>query len=224
MDLFLDRRDAGRKLADKLSNVDSEGEICVLALPRGGVPVALEVAASLNAPLDLLFVKKIGAPGEPELALGAVSEGGEVHWKREILDYLSIPPAKLEKLAEAKRAELRERLKQWRAGRKPLDVSEKTVIVADDGLATGATMAAALKYLRTQRPKKIVVAVPTASHEAVETIRTLCDELIVLATPEPFISVGQWYRHFDQVSDEEVRSSLLNRPALSRCGRSFLPR
>ncbi|MGZ3723003.1 MAG: phosphoribosyltransferase family protein, partial [Bdellovibrionales bacterium] len=208
MDLLKDRHEAGLLLAEKLSEMNLGRELCVLALPRGGVPVAWEISQQLKCPLDLLFIKKIGAPGQQELAIGAISEDADIHWQRETIDYLKIPHVKMQELAQAKKKELQAQVKKWRAVQKAVDVERKIVIVVDDGLATGATMIAALQFLRKKRPQKIIVAIPVASETAVSRVAPWCDEMLYLETPTPFFGVGQWYKDFTQVTDEEVRSLL----------------
>lgn len=209
MELLKDRHEAGRLLAEIISEkLQGERDICVLALPRGGVPVGWEVAHTLNCPLDVLFVKKIGAPGQPELAIGAVSEGGKVIWQQETVDWLKISADQLKELASNKQNELKAQVNKWRKDRTVTDVKDKTVVVVDDGLATGATMIAALRVLRKKSPRKIMVAVPVSSENAKRLVTEFCDEMVILETPQPFFAVGQWYVDFTQVTDEEVRNLL----------------
>lgn len=207
MDLFRDRHEAGELLAEKLEEMNLGREVCVLALPRGGLPVAREISDRLKCPLDMLFVKKIGAPHHQEFAIGAVSET-EIIWHQESIDFLKLNKKELKELAQAKQIELKTRLNKWRKGKPAIDVKGKTVIVVDDGLATGATMSAALISLRKQGPKKIIVAVPVASETAAQAIAALCDHAVVLQIPRPFFAVGQWYQDFTQVTDEEVQNLL----------------
>jgi putative phosphoribosyl transferase len=204
MKLFKDRHEAGVLLAEKLGGLNLDREICVLALPRGGVPIAWEISKRLKCPLDLLFIKKIGAPDQPELAIGAVSEDSEVHWQKPTLDWLGISSSKLQELAFAKKEELRAQVTKLRKGRPFIEVKRKTAIVVDDGLATGATMTAALQFLGKLNPKRIVVAVPVASESAANAIAPWCDDIVILEVPTSFYGVGQWYQDFNQVSDVEV--------------------
>lgn len=189
MELLRDRSHAGILLAEILCAKNLGRNICVLALPRGGVPVAWEIARRLQCSLDLLFVKKISAPHNEELAIGAISESGP-EWRQDIIDYLRISAKQLKERAQLKRKELRDQLTRWRKGRNPVSVKGKTAVVVDDGLATGATMVAALKFLREKKPKKIIVAVPVASRRAMDAIANLCDEQLILNTPKSFFSVG----------------------------------
>ncbi|MGE4131956.1 MAG: erythromycin esterase family protein [Bdellovibrionales bacterium] len=207
MSLFKDRHQAGALLAEKLIDVNLGREVCVLALPRGGVPLGWEIAQKLNCPLDLVFVKKIGAPHHEELAIGAISEAG-AEWRQDAIDYLEISSKKLKELARAKQKDLKIQLSKWRKGREPVDVKGKTVVVVDDGLATGATMVAALNFLRKKSPHRLIVAVPVASSTAAAAIAPVCDESVILQRPEPFFSVGQWYQDFTQVTDEGVKNLL----------------
>lgn len=208
MSLFRNRREAGGLLAEKLSELNLGRETCVLALPRGGVPIAWEISQQLKCPLDLVFIKKIGLAGQQELAIGAISEDSEVHWQRETIDWLGLKSSHLESLVSSKQKELQAQVKKLRKGRPAIDVKEKTVIVVDDGLATGATMIAALQFIRKNGPKRILVAVPVASDSAVDAIAPWSDETVVLEVPRPFFGVGQWYKDFSQVTDDEVQNLL----------------
>lgn len=221
MKMFRDRNEAGEFLALKLEEMGLGGDCCVLALPRGGVPVAARVAEKLQCPLDLLFVKKIGAPRNSEFAIGAVSET-EVIWQQESIDYLKIGSADLDRLQKNKQKELKSQLLKWRHGRPSVDVKDKTVIVVDDGLATGLTMSAALRFLKKQSPKRIVVAVPVASHSAMDETLRHCDNLVVLESPSPFFSVGQWYEDFTQVSDAQVEQLIAHGHPVSAAGHAVL--
>jgi erythromycin esterase-like protein/predicted phosphoribosyltransferase len=206
--LFRDRRDAGRLLAAKLAAYANRPDVLVLALPRGGVPVAYEVARALGAPLDVFVVRKLGIPGYEELAMGAVATGGARVLNRQIVERLGIPDYLIEAVAAREQQELARRERLYRGGRPPPDVRGRTVILVDDGLATGATMQAAIEALRLQQPARIVVAVPTASPETCEEMKAKADEVICAMTPEPFHAVGLWYEDFSQTTDEEVRSLL----------------
>lgn len=208
MAIFKDRRDAGRKLAQLLKPYANRPDVVVLALPRGGVPVAYEVARALKAPLDVFLVRKLGLPGHEELAMGAIASGGVRVVNQDIIEALDIPPAVVEAVARREQAELERRERLYRGNRPPLDVRGKTVILIDDGLATGSSMRAAVAGLRALEPARIVVAVPTASPETCEAFESEVDELVCAITPQPFYSVGLWYDDFSQTSDDEVRRLL----------------
>jgi putative phosphoribosyl transferase len=205
---FHDRREAGRLLAAKLAAYANRLDVLVLALPRGGVPVAFEVARALNAPLDVFIVRKLGVPGHEELAMGAVATGGVRVLNDEIVSVLRIPDYFINEVVAQELQELERRERLYRGDLPPPDVRGRTVILVDDGLATGATMYAAIQALRQQQPARIVVAVPTASPESCEGLRTEVDEVICGITPEPFYAVGFWYEDFSQTADEEVRDLL----------------
>lgn len=210
--LFRDRRDAGRKLAAKLPQYVGRDDVVVLALPRGGVPVAYEVAKALGAPLDVFLVRKLGVPGHEELAMGAIASGGVRVLNQQVVNSLAIPREVIDEVAKREQQELERRQRAYRNGRSSIDLSGKTAILIDDGLATGATMAAAVSGVRAQGAKEIVVAVPTAAQETCEAFRGFVDAIICVETPRPFWGVGMWYEDFSQTSDEEVRE-LLNRAA-----------
>jgi erythromycin esterase-like protein/predicted phosphoribosyltransferase len=205
---FRNRREAGRLLAKKLTNYAGRPDVLVLALPRGGVPVAYEVAQALSAPLDLFIVRKLGIPGYEELAMGAVATGGGRVLNEQIVTGLRIPEYIIDGVAAQEQQEIARRERLYRGGRPPPDVRGKTIILVDDGLATGATMLAAVKALRQQQPARIVVAVPTAAAETCEELRKEVDEVICAMTPQPFEAVGRWYEDFTQTTDEEVRDLL----------------
>jgi erythromycin esterase-like protein/predicted phosphoribosyltransferase len=206
--LFRDRREAGRLLAGELAAYANRPGVLVLALPRGGVPVAYEVARALNAPLDIFVVRKLGVPGYEELAMGAIATGGVRVLNDQLVERLGIPDHMIDAVAECEQRELARRERLYRGGRPSLDVRGRTVILVDDGLATGATMHAAIAALRTLQPARIIVAVPTASPETCEEMRAEADEVICAITPEPFHAVGRWYQDFSQTPDEEVRQLL----------------
>ena len=208
--LFRDRREAGRLLATELATYARRPDVIVLALPRGGVPVAFEVASALGAPLDVFVVRKLGVPGDEELAMGAVATGGVRVLNGQFVKRLGILDHIIDAVATREQQELARRERLYRGGRPPPDVRGRTVTLVDDGLATGATMHAAIQALRQQQPAGIVVAVPTASPETCEQIRAEVDDIICAITPEPFEAVGRWYRNFSQTTDEEV-SDLLAR-------------
>jgi predicted phosphoribosyltransferase len=205
---FSDRSEAGRLLAAKLAAYANRPDVLVLALPRGGVPVAFEVARALNAPLDVFIVRKLGVPGQEELAMGAVATGGVRVLNDEIVRVLRIPDDLIKAVMTQEQQELERREHLYRGNCPPPDVRGRTVILVDDGLATGATMYAAIQALRQQQPALIVVAVPTAAPESCEDLRAEVDEVICATTPEPFYAVGLWYENFSQTTDEEVRDLL----------------
>jgi predicted phosphoribosyltransferase len=202
---FRDRRDAGKKLAQKLSAYAGRPDVLIVALPRGGVPVAYEVALALNASLDILIVRKLGLPGQEELAIGAIASGGIRILNGDIIRTLSIPEEVINFVVKREIEELQRREKLYKGNRPSLDVRDHTVILVDDGLATGASMRAAVAGLRTQHPARIVVAVPAAAPEVCDAFRSEVDELVCAITPEPFYGVGRWYKDFSQVTDAEVR-------------------
>jgi predicted phosphoribosyltransferase len=205
---FRDRHDAGRQLAARLAAYADRPEVIVLALPRGGVPVAYEVARALRAPLDVFLVRKLGVPGYEELAMGAVATGGVRVLNEPVVRGLHIPDHVIDAVTAREGHELARRESVYRDARPAPDVAGRTVIVVDDGLATGATMHAAIRALRRQHPARIVVAVPLASPETCGGLRAEIDEIICAATPEPFDSVGLWYEDFSQTTDDEVRQLL----------------
>jgi predicted phosphoribosyltransferase len=202
---FEDRADAGRRLAQALLHLKDESPI-VLALPRGGVPVASEVAKALNAPLDLVLVRKIGAPGQKELGLGAVVDGAhpQIVLNEDVVRVVQPGDRYIENEAARELAEIERRRALYRRGRAPLDTAGRTVVVVDDGIATGGTMKAVLKALRESGPKKLVLAVPVAPADSISELSSFADDVVVLATPEPFYAVGAYYLDFAQTTDEEV--------------------
>jgi putative phosphoribosyl transferase len=206
--IFHDRTDAGRQLAANLTRYAGRPDVIVLALPRGGVPVAYEVARELELPLDVFLVRKLGVPGQEELAMGAVASGGVRVLNQDVIHYLGIPQRVLDAAEARERKVLEQRSRLYRGDRPDPQVSGKTVILIDDGLATGSTMKAAVAALESQGPARIVVAVPLAPHDTYEEIRKLVDEVVALAMPEPFYGVGRWYEVFDQTSDAEVKELL----------------
>jgi predicted phosphoribosyltransferase len=205
---FLDRVEGGRALAGLLWQYAHRPDTVVLALPRGGVPVAYEVARELAAPLDVFLVRKLGAPMHEELAMGAIASGGVRVINREVVEELEIRPEQIEATAAREERELQRRELSYREGRPPPEVEGRIVILVDDGLATGTTMRAAVAALRHQRPARIVVAVPVAAAQSCEDLAAEADEVVCARTPEPFYAVGLWYRDFAQTSDEEVRELL----------------
>jgi predicted phosphoribosyltransferase len=205
---FRNRNEAGRLLAEKLTAYANRPGVLVLALPRGGVPVAYEVAHALGAPLDVFLVRKLGVPGYEELGMGAIATGGVRVLNDQIVRGLGIPDYVIDAVAAQEQQELERRERLYRGGRAPADVRGRTVILVDDGLATGATMRAAIMAVRQLQPARIVVAIPTASPETCEELRAEVDELICAITPEPFLAVGHWYEDFSQTTDDEVRDLL----------------
>ena len=205
---FRDRKEAGRLLAEKLHVYANRPDVIVLALPRGGVPVAYEVARALSVSLDVFPVRKLGVPGHDELAMGAIAPGGVRILNDEVVLALGIPNYLIDEVIAKEQQELARRERLYRGDRPPPDVRGKTVILVDDGLATGATMLAAIKALRQQQAGRIVVAVPIASPETCDQMRQHVDDIVCAVTPEPFYAVGLWYENFSQTSDEEVRDLL----------------
>jgi predicted phosphoribosyltransferase len=205
---FRDRREAGRLLAATLSAYANRPDVLVLALPRGGVPVAYEVARALGAPLDVFLVRKLGVPGHEELAMGAIASGGVRVLNDELVRALRIPDHVIETVAAKEQQELARRERLYRGDHPPPDVRGQTVILVDDGLATGASMYAAVEALRQQQPARIVVAVPIAAPETCEELSGEVDDIICAVTPQPFHAVGLWYEDFSPTTDEEVRDLL----------------
>src|SRR3984893_17358209 len=208
---FRNRNEAGRLLAEKLAVYARRPDVLVLALPRGGVPVAYEVARALAAPLDVFLVRKLGVPGYEELAMGAVATGGVRVLNDQIVQQLNIPSYVIDAVTAQEQQELARRERLYRGGRPPPDVRGRTAILVDDGLATGATIRAAVRALRQLQPARIVVATPTAAPETCEELRAELDDVICAITPEPFLAVGHWYEDFSQTTDEEVRDLLARR-------------
>jgi putative phosphoribosyl transferase len=206
--IFWDRAEAGRILAGKLLHYKDDTNVRVLALPRGGVPVASEVARTLNVPIDVFVVRKLGVPGHEELAMGAIGAGKARFINEDVVGPLQIPADIIERVAEREEKELERREKLYRGERPPVDIEGRTVILIDDGLATGASMFAALAALRQLHPKRVIVAVPVAPGETVAGILRQVDEVVCLMMPTDFQAVGQWYHHFGQTTDDEVRDLL----------------
>jgi predicted phosphoribosyltransferase len=207
LEMFQDRRDAGRTLARMVAKTRDLHDGIVLGLPRGGVPVAYEVACQLNLPLDVFIVRKLGVPGEEELAMGAVASGGTVVINPSIVHHLGISPAVVQATVQREEVEMERRERAYRNGSPPIRVEERTAILVDDGLATGATMLAAARALRP-RTERVIVAVPVSAESTCNELRSEVDEVICANTPEHFFAVGAFYRDFTQTTDEEVRSLL----------------
>jgi len=215
--VFRDRRDAGRALAKVLAAYAKRPDVTVLALPRGGVPVGFEVARALHAPLDVFIVRKLGVPGREEYAMGAIASGGVRVVNERAVRLLDIDDATLEAVIRSEQQELERRERLYRDDLPPPDVRGRAALLVDDGLATGSTMLAAVRALRTRQPERIVVAVPIAAAETCEQLRSDADEVICASTPELFRAVGLWYEDFSQTSDDEVRD-LLARSRRDRTG------
>jgi predicted phosphoribosyltransferase len=205
---FADRRAAGRELAARLARYAGQPGTIVLALPRGGVPVGYEVAQTLGAPLDVFVVRKLGVPGHRELAMGAIASGGVIVLNDDVVHALGIGPGIIQRVADEERAELARREHVYRGDRPPLEVAGRTVVLVDDGIATGSSMLAAVEALLSLGPARTVVAVPVASESACRELRTRVDDVVCAAALEPFFAIGQAYRNFAQTSDEEVEDLL----------------
>jgi predicted phosphoribosyltransferase len=205
---FRDRVHAGKFLAERLRKYANRPDVLVLALPRGGVPVAHEVAKALHAPMDVFLVRKLGVPGHEELAMGAVASGGVRVINEDVVRSLGIPDAAIDFVASRELVELSRREKAYRGNRPEPEIEGRTVILVDDGLATGSTMRAAAQALKTKHPAKIVVAVPIAAPETCDALSREVDEVVCAVTPQPFYAVGLWYDDFDQTTDEDVRALL----------------
>lgn len=205
---FKDRAEAGQILAKKLSAYKNTPNLLVLALPRGGVPVAYQVARGLNAPLEVFVVRKLGMPGHEELAMGAIASGGVRILNPNVVRDYQVSEADIRAVTSREQKELERREQKYRAGLPPLNVKDKTIILIDDGLATGSTMLAAITALKTMKPAELVIAVPTASEQICASFRPLVDEIVCVITPEPFYAVGLWYGDFSQTTDTEVQDLL----------------
>lgn len=206
--LFRDRREAGRHLAQALGEVATRPQPLVLGLPRGGVPVAYEVARALDAPLDVFVVRKLGVPGHEELAMGAIASGGIQVLHQQTIRDLGVTAAEVARAVKSEERELERRERAYRDGRPAPVLRGRTVILVDDGLATGASMSAAVEAVRQQQPLSVVVAVPVAANTTCEAMRRIADVCVCAETPEPFYGVGQWYADFSQTTDDEVRALL----------------
>jgi putative phosphoribosyl transferase len=205
---FADRAEAGRQLAERLGEYAGRDDVVVLGLPRGGVPVAAEVARALDAPLDVFLVRKLGVPGREELAFGAIALGGARVLNGDVLAALRIDDETIEAVAQREQAELERRAEAYRGSTEPPEVRGRVAILVDDGLATGASMRAAVEAVRALGPQRVVVGVPAAAGETCSRLASHVDELVCLIAPEPFFAVGMWYRDFSETSDDDVRAAL----------------
>jgi predicted phosphoribosyltransferase len=206
--VFADRRDAGRRLAHRLAELDDASDVVVLGLPRGGVPVAAEVATALGAPLDILVVGKVGVPGHEELALAAVADDGTAVVNAPVVAATGLADGQVDALVRRHVAALERRGAELRPGEPPVELAGRTVVVVDDGMATGATMRVAVEVVRRRHPRRVVVAVPVAALDAAGAVAPLADRVVCVLTPRDFHAVGQWYADFTQVTDAEVRALL----------------
>jgi putative phosphoribosyl transferase len=213
--IFKNRQEAGQRLASRLGKYANREDVMVLGVPRGGVPVASEVAAALNLPLDIFVLRKLGVPGHEELAFGAIGSGGVRVLDREVVKSVGLSDSVIELVTRAERTELARREQIYRGGRPPLDVRGKTVILVDDGIATGSSLRAGVRALRQMQPAAIVIAAPVAPRSTVNRLRREVDDVVCAAIPERFYGVGQFYHDFSQVSDEEV-NELLDRASRQR--------
>jgi putative phosphoribosyl transferase len=213
MKLFTDRRHAGRALGERLRDLSGRPDVVVLGLPRGGIPVAFEVATALQVPLDVFTVRKIGAPWSEEFAIGALASGGMMFLDEQTMFELGLRPRDIEPVIARERVELARRERLYRDARPFPDLANKIVILVDDGLATGSTMRAAVSAVRTRHPSRVIVAAPVASRQANEILRDIADRCVTVAVPEPFYGVGLWYDDFSETSDREVLA-LLDQPAV----------
>jgi predicted phosphoribosyltransferase len=211
--LFDDRRDAGRRLGEKLVHYEGRSDVIVLALPRGGVPVGLEVAVAIDAPLDVFLVRKLGFPGHEEYAMGAIASGGIRVVDEALLQAAGVPGSVVARVVEKEERELRRRERLYRGGLPAIEVAGRTAILVDDGLATGSSMRAAAEAVRERGAARIVVAVPVGPRETVHNLSRVADEVVCLSMPEPFLAVGRFYWNFDQTTDEEVIELLSRAPA-----------
>jgi len=205
---FRDRIEAGELLAEKLGQYRDRDDVVVLALPRGGVPVAREVSHALGVPFDVYVVRKLGVPGHEELAMGAIATGGVRQVNRDVVDALGIPGNVIDAVAAREQNELERREREYRGNRVPLPLTSRTVILVDDGLATGSTMRAAVMAVRQQQPARVIVAVPVGAASTCADLATEADDVVCVRTPDPFVAVGLWYRDFTPTTDLEVRTLL----------------
>jgi putative phosphoribosyl transferase len=205
---FCNRTEAGQLLAQRLQSYTNCPDVLVLALPRGGVPVGFEIAKALNAPLDICIVRKLGVPGHKELAMGAIALGGARNINQDVVDWLHIPESAIESITNKERQELARRDQLYRGNRPLSELRDRTIILVDDGLATGSTMRAAIDTIQPQAPEYLIVAVPVAPASACEALQHSVNEVVCLLNPDPFYAIGLWYEDFSQTSDAEVRELL----------------
>jgi predicted phosphoribosyltransferase len=215
---YRDRHHAGAELALRLAHLKGRHDVVVLALPRGGVPVAYEVSRAIGAPLDVFLVRKLGLPGHRELAMGAIASGGVRVLNEQVVGWYRVPQSAIDAVAREEQEELERREREYRAGRVPVNLEGRTVVLVDDGLATGSTMKAAVEAVRAHRPAGIIVAVPVGSPDTCHEFADIADEIVCARAPPYFSAVGQWYRDFSQTTDDEVRELLHEAPA--RAGRT----
>jgi putative phosphoribosyl transferase len=218
--MFTDRRDAGLQLAEKLKHYKDRKEVLVLALPRGGVVTAFEIARAVGVPLDVLIVRKIGFPGQAELAIGALSETGAVALNESIISYGRISKKYIEDAIAVQKEEIARRIRLYRGGKRLEKLEGKTIILVDDGVATGATMKAAIATLKDEKTERIVVTIPVSPPETADELRALADEFVCLCTPSDFMAVGNYYRDFSQITDEQVAEILKESEALKEGDRN----
>lgn len=212
---FANRRQAGRVLAGRLGAYAARSDVLVLGLPRGGMPVAREVAAALGAPLDVFVVRKLGVPSQPELAIGAIASGGIRVLNDDVVRLCRIPSHIIEHVARVEQQELERRERAYRDGRPALAIAGRVAILVDDGLATGSTMRAAVAGVRRLQPSRVVVAVPVGARETCESLAAIADEVVCAEVPDRFVAVGAWYEDFSQTTDEEVKAALQSAPSVS---------
>ena len=217
-DAFKDRREAGIELAARLSQYRGRDDVIVLALPRGGVPVAFEIAEALDAPLEIFVVRKLGMPGHPEFAIGAIASGGVRVLNEDTVQWYGIPPSAIDAVASQELVELQRREREYRQGRPLADLRNRIAILVDDGLATGATMRAAVQAVRALGPSRVIVAVPVGAPDTCRAFADITAETACARTPEPFNAVGLWYRDFSQTTDDEVRGLLRRHEARAQSG------
>jgi predicted phosphoribosyltransferase len=213
---FKDRHEAGVVLASRLVAFRDRADVLVLGLPRGGVPVADEVARALHAPLDIFLVRKLGLPGHEELAMGAIASGGVRVLNSDVVDWYRVPGPVIDRVARNEQQELERREREYRGGRPAIDLHGKVVLLVDDGLATGSSMRAAVQAVRAQKPAQVIVAVPVGAPDTCRDLQALADQVVCARTPEPFSAVGLWYRDFSQTSDEEVRRLVQGSPVAAK--------
>jgi predicted phosphoribosyltransferase len=216
--MFKDRTEAGKRLANELSDYENRDDVIILGLARGGVPVAFEIAKEINVPMDVFLVRKLGVPSQKELAMGAIASGGIRILNDDVINMLRISDRAIDHVANEEQQELERREREYRGNRQKIDVKDRVSILVDDGLATGASMRAAVRALRQMEPAKIVIAVPVAAPDTCDAFKDKVDEIICLATPEPFYAIGAWYDNFSQTTDEEVRSILAEADKLIKSG------